>query len=106
MHDPRPDHGLTPVILPRYMRRFPKVSEVLPVLYLRGLTQIYLHADLSIRERAIARTSPTGTRPGRYTPPTSSSPTSRRSDCADLTKPQPQKSQVASAPVGIITDST
>lgn len=32
-------------------------------------TQIYLHADLSIKERAIARTSPTGTRPGRYNPP-------------------------------------
>ncbi|MFV1999537.1 MAG: tyrosine-type recombinase/integrase [Acidimicrobiia bacterium] len=32
-------------------------------------TQIYLHADLSIKERAIARTSPTGTRPGRYQPP-------------------------------------
>ena len=32
-------------------------------------TQIYLHADLSIKERAIARTTPTGTRPGRYQPP-------------------------------------
>ena len=32
-------------------------------------TQIYLHADLSIKERAIARTSPTGTKPGRYLPP-------------------------------------
>ena len=32
-------------------------------------TQIYLHADLSIKQRAIARTTPTGTRPGRYRPP-------------------------------------
>jgi len=32
-------------------------------------TQIYLHADLSIKERAIARTAPTGTKPGRYQPP-------------------------------------
>ena len=32
-------------------------------------TQIYLHADLSVKERAIARTSPTGTKPGRYHPP-------------------------------------
>lgn len=32
-------------------------------------TQIYLHADLSIKERAIARTTPTGTKPGRYQPP-------------------------------------
>lgn len=32
-------------------------------------TQIYLHADLTIKERAIARTTPTGTKPGRYRPP-------------------------------------
>ena len=38
VHDPRPDHEFTPAILPRYMRRSPKVSEVLPVLYLRGLS--------------------------------------------------------------------
>jgi transposase-like protein len=38
VHDPRSDHGFTPVILPRYMRRSPKVTEVLPILYLRGLS--------------------------------------------------------------------
>lgn len=32
-------------------------------------TQIYLHADLAIKERALARTAPTGTPPGRYRPP-------------------------------------
>jgi len=32
-------------------------------------TQIYLHADLSIKERALARTTPSNTRPGRYRPP-------------------------------------
>jgi site-specific recombinase XerD len=32
-------------------------------------TQMYLHADMSIKERAIARTTPTDTRPGRYRPP-------------------------------------
>jgi site-specific recombinase XerD len=32
-------------------------------------TQIYLHADLTIKQRAIARTTPTGTAPGRYQPP-------------------------------------
>jgi integrase/recombinase XerD len=32
-------------------------------------TQIYLHADLSIKERTLARTTPTGTKPGRYRPP-------------------------------------
>ena len=31
--------------------------------------QIYLHADLTIKERALARTTPPHTRPGRYRPP-------------------------------------
>jgi site-specific recombinase XerD len=31
-------------------------------------TQIYLHADLAIKERAIARTAPPDARPGRYRP--------------------------------------
>jgi integrase/recombinase XerD len=34
-------------------------------------TQIYLHADLAIKERALARTTPPGTTPGRYKPPDS-----------------------------------
>jgi site-specific recombinase XerD len=34
-------------------------------------TQIYLHADLAIKERALARTTPLNTKPGRYTPPDS-----------------------------------
>lgn len=38
VHDPRPDRGFTSAILPRYMRRSPKVTEVLPILYLRGLS--------------------------------------------------------------------
>jgi integrase/recombinase XerD len=32
-------------------------------------TQIYLHADLALKERALARTAPPNTRPGRYRPP-------------------------------------
>lgn len=32
-------------------------------------TQIYLHADLELKERALARTTPTNTAPGRYRPP-------------------------------------
>lgn len=32
-------------------------------------TQIYLHADMSQKERAIARVTPPGTTPGRYRPP-------------------------------------
>jgi site-specific recombinase XerD len=31
--------------------------------------QIYLHADLALKERALARTTPPGARPGRYRPP-------------------------------------
>ncbi|WP_424533564.1 tyrosine-type recombinase/integrase [Sphaerisporangium viridialbum] len=31
-------------------------------------TQIYVHADLALKERALARTTPTGTTPGRYQP--------------------------------------
>ena len=31
-------------------------------------TQIYLHADLTLKERALARTTPPGTRSGRYQP--------------------------------------
>ena len=32
-------------------------------------TQIYLHADLSLKERALARTAPPRTTAGRYRPP-------------------------------------
>jgi site-specific recombinase XerD len=32
-------------------------------------TQIYLHADLELKEKALARTTPANTRPGRYKPP-------------------------------------
>jgi site-specific recombinase XerD len=32
-------------------------------------TDIYIHGDLTIKERAIARTAPRGTRPGRYKAP-------------------------------------
>jgi len=32
-------------------------------------TQIYLHADLALKERALARIAPPNTVPGRYRPP-------------------------------------
>jgi integrase/recombinase XerD len=32
-------------------------------------SQIYLHADLALKERALARTAPTAAKPGRYRPP-------------------------------------
>jgi integrase/recombinase XerD len=31
-------------------------------------TQVYLHADMAIKERALARTTPAGVKPGRYRP--------------------------------------
>jgi integrase/recombinase XerD len=31
-------------------------------------TQIYLHADMAIKERALARVTPIGVKPGRYRP--------------------------------------
>ena len=32
-------------------------------------TQIYIHADLALKERALARTTPADATPGRYRPP-------------------------------------
>jgi hypothetical protein len=32
-------------------------------------TQVYLHADMSIKEQALARVHPPDTSPGRYRPP-------------------------------------
>ena len=34
-------------------------------------TQVYVHADLAIKEQALARTAPVNGRPGRYRPPDS-----------------------------------
>ena len=34
-------------------------------------TQVYLHADMEIKERALARTTPSDTEPGRYKAPDS-----------------------------------
>jgi site-specific recombinase XerD len=33
-------------------------------------TQVYLHADMKMKETALARTTPTGTKTGRYKPKT------------------------------------
>jgi len=38
VHDKREGHRFTSQILPRYARRSPKMADVLPVLYLRGLS--------------------------------------------------------------------
>ena len=36
-----------------------------------GTTRVYLHADMALKESAIARTAPPGTQPGRYQAPDS-----------------------------------
>jgi len=38
VHDRRPEHRFASRILPPYMRRSPRLTEVLPLLYLRGLS--------------------------------------------------------------------
>jgi len=35
----------------------------------RSETQMYIHADLALKEKALARTAPQHTTPGRYQPP-------------------------------------
>ena len=43
-----------------------------PILFTSRLKRpyrVYIHADLSIKERALARTRPATTKPGRYKPP-------------------------------------
>jgi hypothetical protein len=50
-------------------------------------TQIYLRANLAIKERALARTTPPDTPPGRYRHPTRSSRSSTASDYADIASP-------------------
>lgn len=75
-------------------------------------TQIYLHADLAIKERALARTAPISAKPGRYRPQTPSSRSSRACDYADTPtsdpRPQPTPQGLTAAmqgPVGIIPPS-
>ena len=46
-------------------------------------TQIYLHADLALKQRALDRTAPLGADTGRYRPPTTCSPSSTASDYAE-----------------------
>jgi integrase/recombinase XerD len=74
-----------------------------------AIAQIYLHADMTQKERAIARVAPPGTTAGRYRPPTPCSPSSTASDrAAGLCRPDRFGSltqQEIHAKVGIITRS-
>ena len=65
-------------------------------------TQIYLHADLALKERALARTAPAATKPGRYRAPTRSSPSSKRFDYADSISAKPLPRRGSEPLLGII----
>ena len=65
-------------------------------------TQIYLHADLAIKERALARTAPAGTTPGRYRPPDTLLAFLEASDYADFTSTKPLPHKASRAQLGII----
>ena len=47
-------------------------------------TQMYIHADMKMKEKAIAKTRPVEAKHGRYRPTTSCSPSWKRSDYADM----------------------
>jgi hypothetical protein len=52
-------------------------------------TQIYIHADMTIKERALARAAPPNTRPGRYRPPDALLAFLEGSDYAEHSGPVP-----------------
>ena len=56
-------------------------------------TQIYLHADLALKQKALDRTTPPSAKPGRYQPTDRSSRSSTRCDYADhnLTRTRPEQ---------------
>ena len=66
-------------------------------------TNMYLHADLGIKERALAKTAPSGTKPGRYRPPTGFSPSWRPSDYAELPSREPLSGKASRRLLGIIS---
>ncbi len=66
-------------------------------------TQIYLHADLELKEQALARTRPPNGRTGRYQPPDSLLAwLEGLSDYADLASTEPLPSKAISDHIGII----
>jgi hypothetical protein len=65
-------------------------------------TQIYLHADVALKERALARTKPPDARPGRYRPPDNSWPSWKPSDYADLPAAHAAATSSSTRQVGII----
>jgi hypothetical protein len=68
-------------------------------------TQTYIHADLALKEQALARTTPAGTTPGRYRHQTRSSPSSKACDYADLPGPVTPNSSATAHHLGITVTS-
>jgi integrase/recombinase XerD len=54
--------------VPRRPGRRPVASPYLALTKSTQTTHIYEHADPALKEQAIARTAPLGTKPGRYRP--------------------------------------
>jgi hypothetical protein len=50
-------------------------------------TRIYLHADLTLKERALTRTTPPNSKPAAINPQTPCSPSSRTSESATAISP-------------------
>jgi len=53
-------------------------------------TQVYVHADLAIKEQALARTAGVDAKPGRYRPPAPLLPSCRHSDAMLPTETTPR----------------
>ena len=64
-------------------------------------TQIYLHADMTHKQRAIERTRPLGVKPGRYRPSDTLLAFLKPSDYADIFRPLTTAEQALPPDVGI-----
>jgi integrase/recombinase XerD len=65
-------------------------------------TQIYLHADPTLKERALARTTPVHAKPGRYQPSDAVVPSLRRCDYADMQGAIAASARAQTLEIGII----
>jgi hypothetical protein len=71
--DREDDHATRPAPHRRNASVAPGVDTTVIALWLSHeqveTTQMYLHADLALKDRALARTKPLDSKPGRYRPP-------------------------------------
>jgi hypothetical protein len=68
-------------------------------------TDAYLHADISIKEKALALTTPASARPGRYHHRTRSSRSSKACDYAEVRIPDPYGRMAVPGDLGIVAAS-